>query len=259
MEGDPDTFVRRYGSGTNGNVPRIMGSVNLLGQSDRGAPQALPVIFSTPRHKVVGGGSEGGKVGELFVANMITLAKEVHMGHAFLFALTELMGNSLGSKNTTHLLINNDTGPRAAATLALLAKERSLTVDETAQKLHTGQIHLSKIIRAYQARDKANKPLSQEANDVLENNPYDIFSVLSVEANRCLTVAGFNIQIVPESSMNGGSAVVNPLWGGTGFDFGVSRGGIVVFREKGELTPYGKLARALMNLGSSKSLKPIGC
>lgn len=180
----------------------------------------------------------------------VTMGKEPHVGHLFLLTVAEQIGSGVGSKLPV-ILINNNTGPRAASALVNIANGLGASLTETAKGMNDGVFDVSTIVSAYRSRDENTREIDQ-AKQVLDSGDFDIFAVIGMETEEVLRGAGYNLQVVSEAKllkMAGGKIKnLSPKWSETGFTpfFGDKR--IVVLEKAGKLTATGALLTSVKEL-----------
>ncbi len=183
------------------------------------------------------------------VATSVTLGKELHAGHMLLLATADVARKGLGSVDPV-VLLNNNTGPRAAGALVSLSQQMQLGFEDTARLLNGGFIMPDRIVDAYRSRSESEDELSQ-AIKFLDEGGRDVFKIMADFSEQRLNGAGFQVAVVPESGnlLVGQEIVemVNPLWSGSGFMFSAQRG-IRILKKGGQLTASGKCFVSMASL-----------
>lgn len=184
------------------------------------------------------------------VLTSVTLGKELHAGHMLLLSTADLLRRGLGVEEPV-VLVNNNTGPRAAGALLSLAEEVNLATEDMARLLSRGLIVPNKIIEAYRGRIEEEERLF-EVMDLLDMGDHDIFKIMADSTEDKLKKVGFDVSVIPESgNLKENQEVVdlvNPLWGDSGFMF-YGEKGIRILRRGGQLTASGKCLVSLASLG----------
>ncbi len=180
----------------------------------------------------------------------ITLGKEPHLGHLFLLAIAEQTKSALGG-DLPVVLINNNTGPRAAGAVVSLAEEWGLSLAEAVELMSAGTFPVSEVVEKYRKRseDVAN---IRTVNELIRSNGVDVFSVVAQETEQVLRQAGFGVKIASEAELQliSGDRVnkLNTIWSGSGFLPFVQGGRVVTLQKSGELTATGALFVATQTL-----------
>ncbi|OGM30210.1 hypothetical protein A2630_03235 [Candidatus Woesebacteria bacterium RIFCSPHIGHO2_01_FULL_44_10] len=175
------------------------------------------------------------------IVSSITMGKELHAGHLMLLTIGEQMRTALAS-GLPIILINNNTGPRAAGALCNIARRENVSLEEAAEILNKGEIDTSFIVSAYRERDE-DDPQLEAAINLLSSGRYDIFARMSYETKDLLTKAGFTVEVVSESfllqeKIDTTNALV-PSWSGSGFLPFNNTKRTVVLEKAGNLTATG--------------------
>lgn len=257
--------VRLYGSKVNKQVPSVMGAV-ILNPDDNSSKSSflndLPVIEELDILEV-NPADENSRIAEKtepikpVVVTSVTFGKELHAGHMLLLATADLLRFNLG--NTKPLvLINNNTGPRSAATLVALSEETDKSIDEIAVKLSQTELPCDKLISAYRSRRDSGE-LFNQAVDLLESGKFDIFASLSRRVRNRLSESGFQTAIIAESeSLSLKDRMlqkVNPIWAGSGFCFLPHLREVRIVQKNGLLTATGKATTSLISIAKQSSLR----
>lgn len=185
----------------------------------------------------------------------VTLGKELHAGHLFLLTIGEQMRSGL--KATLPLtLINNNTGPRAAAALSTFTEQGNFSLDEACVFLDQSLARKEEVVEAYRNRNDKS-PLLDKAMSALSSGRYDIFSKVASETLSLLQRSGFTTQIISESKLLTlgieGARNSSPEWANTGFvPFSDSKR-VVVIEKAGNLTATG--ASLASTIGIAKLTK----
>lgn len=187
------------------------------------------------------------------VVTGVTLGKELHAGHMLLLATADLLRVGLGERDPV-VLVNNNTGPRAAGTLISLSQEAGLPVGDTARLLDKGFIRPEVLIDAYRGRIEEEE-LVDQASSLLDEGEFDIFRAMTDRIEDRLKRLNFAVTITPESGKLLGNQcmveAVNPLWSSTGFMFNGNKG-VRVLQQGGKLTATGKCFVSLASLAKEK-------
>lgn len=183
------------------------------------------------------------------IVTSVTLGKELHAGHIILLANADLLRSGLGIDDPI-ILVNNNTGPRAAGALVSLSREAGLSLVDTARLLDEGFIAPERIVDAYRGRIEEGEELEQ-ALKLLDEGGYDIFRFIADNMQSKLQEVGIRVSVIPESANLAANQEiverVNPVWGGTGFMFSGEKG-IRVLQKGGQLTATGKCLVSLASL-----------
>jgi len=180
----------------------------------------------------------------------ITLGKEPHLGHLLLLAIAEQTKSALGG-DLPVVLINNNTGPRAAGAVVSLAEAWGLGPTEAVELMSAGTFPVSEVVERYRKRseDVAN---IRTVNEWIGSTGVDVFSVVAQETEQVLRQAGFGVKIASEAELQliSGDKVnkLNTTWSGSGFLPFVQGGRVVTLQKSGELTATGALFMATQTL-----------
>ncbi|CAN5321875.1 hypothetical protein BH10PAT1_BH10PAT1_6660 [soil metagenome] len=180
----------------------------------------------------------------------VTLGKELHAGHLFLLTIGEQMRKGLNA-NLPLVLVNNNTGPRAAAALCNLAEQKNVSLSEAARLLNAAVIDKNEIIKAYRNRDEKASSL-EEAVQVLAIGNFDMFRRIAIETAATLKQAGFTIDVTSESKLLSIGAnqarAASPQWANTGFMPFVDSKRVVILEKSGNLTATGASLASIIAL-----------
>lgn len=187
------------------------------------------------------------------VLTSVTLGKELHAGHLLILSSAELLRRGLGSTEPT-LLLNNNTGPRAAGTLVSLSERLRIGFEDTARILSEGFIASDRLVEAYRGRVVTSTKID-EALDFLDQRGFDIFARNANLMESELGQAGFSVRTVSEAA-NIQTAhplveKVNPAWADSGFMF-LDNKGIKILKRAGRLTATGKCFVSLCAVAQSQ-------
>ena len=180
----------------------------------------------------------------------ITLGKEPHLGHLFLLSIAEQTKSALGG-DLPVVLINNNTGPRAAGAVVSMAEAWGLSLPEAVELMSAGTFPVSEVVEKYRKRgeDVAN---IRTVNELIRSNGVDVFSVVAQETEQVLKQAGFGVEIASEAELQliSGDQVhkLNTTWSGSGFLPFVQGGRVVTIQKSGDLTATGALFVATQTL-----------
>lgn len=252
---NPQVSIRLYGSGVSKDVSKVMGAVvpAASGAADGGVSFIQKLKQAGSREvkpdKIEAEVVEEKGLKPVLVAG-VTLGKELHAGHCLLLATADLLKSNLGEEGPL-VLVNNNTGPRAAGALVTLACEAGLGLEETAVKMSSGEIPVEQIVTSYRGRTEKGE-LADAALKLLDEGRYDIFASIADLAVAGLDKAGFDVRVVAESQgLSEASRIlggINPLWKGSGFSFLSSGQSIKVLQKGGFLTATGKCVTAMANV-----------
>lgn len=173
----------------------------------------------------------------------ITMGKEIHAGHLFLLTVADQVRSGLKS-DLPLLLVNNNTGPRAAGALSTIATRNFESLESAAEKLTIGDFTTSEIVSAYRSRNMNAGDLAI-ATELLSSGKFDIFSRVASETTHYLRQGDFDVSVISEASLlSEGLAqteAVNPVWEGTGFVPFTDNKRVVILEKSGTLTATGSL------------------
>lgn len=180
----------------------------------------------------------------------VTMGKELHTGHLFLITVAEQMRNALKSPHPL-ILINNNTGPRAAGALCEISSREYISLQESAYLMDKGSIETQDIVEAYRSRSQDPSRI-REAMLVISSGGYDIFSRISQETESLLTNLGINIQILSESQLLQQGLLkttqLAPEWTDSGFTPFRKDRRLVILQKGGALTASGTLFTAIASV-----------
>ena len=180
----------------------------------------------------------------------ITLGKEPHLGHLFLLAIAEQTKSALGG-DLSVVLINNNTGPRAAGAVVSLAEAWGLNLAEAVELMSAGTFPVSEVVERYRKRSE-NVANIRTVNELIMASGLDVFSVVAQETEQVLKQAGFGVEIASEAELQhiSGDQVhkLNTTWSGSGFLPFVQGGRVVTIQKSGDLTATGALFVATQTL-----------
>lgn len=177
------------------------------------------------------------------VACCITMGKEPHAGHMFLLAIAEQTRSASGSRLPI-VVINNNTGPRAAGAVLQIAESMGLSVQDAVNKMDLGEFMLEEVVSAYRSR-KSDEDMVETVMKILSDEEKDIFRVIAKETMLVLKDSGFVAEIVSESYL--GKRAVNKTlnnnlaWRGSGFMPYLDKKRVVILQKSGNLTASGSL------------------
>jgi len=181
------------------------------------------------------------------IACCITMGKEPHAGHMFLLAIAEQVRSASTSKLPI-VVINNNTGPRAAAAVVAMSESKGLPIDEVINKMDIGEFDTREVVRAYRSRrDEGGK--TELVAKMLVEGGRDVFSVIASETETVLKRSGFEAEILSESALNkiAVDQVLNKNseWSGSGFVPYTDNKRLVILQRSGNLTASGSMLTSL--------------
>lgn len=223
--------LRLYGSGKINSIPKLMGGTTFVSDVP---PKPINLSFN-PKPAEIVKVKETEIKGNVGIMVSVTLAKPLHTGHLFLFAIADLVKLGIGGNEIN--LINNDTGPRVEAMIARLSELRHETPAQTIKKLQSREISINEIVHAYRQRSLAdqNKTTSQ-----LPSNQSGILKAMEDDTAKTLSRAGFNVNMFRESDIkpeyiDNKDQILN-----SGFSFLRTDKGIKILMKKGTSTATGQ-------------------
>lgn len=180
----------------------------------------------------------------------VTLGKELHAGHMFLISVAEQIRNATDS-NLPIILVNNNTGPRAAAALINISESKQISLNEAATLMDSGYLSVEEIVTAYRGRDEKSQNVVP-AMEILSKSGLDIFAAVARETGEIMDQAGFDTQIVSESELVKYTSEeienFNPNWTGTGFIPYQNGKRLVILQKDGNLTATGTMFSSIKGL-----------
>ncbi len=180
----------------------------------------------------------------------VTMGKEPHAGHLFLLTIAEQIQRSMDSKIPL-VLINNNTGPRAAGAVVEVSNHFGVSLEEAADLMNNKCLDITTVVSAYRGR-KDSSPELEEATQLLSSGRFDIFAAITTETEALMNFAGFNIQIVSEASLQqlavSSTKELSPAWTDTGFTPFIDNRRLVILQKAGGLTATGNMVTTLRAL-----------
>lgn len=254
---NPNVSIRLYGSGVNKDVQRVIGAVIISdGQSlsEGSYSNKLADIISQtepeePEEDELREEIEAG-ICKPTVITSVTLGKELHAGHMLLLATADLVRLGLNVDEPL-VLLNNNTGPRAAGALVSISRQLDISVEQAALSLSKDCLPADNIAFAYRTRVDDKTVISQVLK-LLDEGRYDIFAPMVRRIKRRLEEAGFNVNVISETAGILQREVLlnrlNPTWYGSGFSFLDLGKSLKIVQKSGSLTATGKAAASLLEI-----------
>lgn len=238
----PELSVRIYGSG-NPSVPKVMGYVvNNAFSKTFGLQNFNQVKFieAVPAEKI--------PVDNYEVVIGITTAKQIHVGHLFLYLIANSIAKPFGTAVT---IMANNTGPRVAQTVIalrdqLLAQGIDITLEECQSIL--SKMSLSDVEAVYRNRssETSEEELEQVTTDLLSCIDNPVLKTATEENLAALKSIGLNPNLVFDSDTDPLNSLQNSFENTTGYnpELGIgfsslASGQSAVFMEKGIPTATG--------------------
>lgn len=252
---NPNISIRLYGSGINKDVQRVMGGVIISdGQSlsDNSYMNRLRDVTGLtgpkkPEKDELREEIEAG-ICKMAVITSVTLGKELHAGHMLLLATADLVRLGLDADDPL-VLINNNTGPRAAGALMKLSRQLNVPVEQAALSLSKDCLPVDNIAFAYRTRVE-DETVIGPALKLLDEGSYDIFAPMARRVSKRLKEAGFEVNVISETIGIAQREMLlkrlNPTWYGSGFSFLDLEKSLKMVQRGGNLTATGKAAASLL-------------
>lgn len=188
---DPNLKIRMYGDVKHlGTVPHVIGMARVGFDLSSSRHGKLPMPPQLVTHTNI---TDGTPRPGFIVAAGITLAKQMHLGHALTLVTAETVRRACLSAHPL-IIESNDIGPRVDQTFALIARRHNVDVVNVASLISSGAIMTAEVLSAYQARCDEPVPVPDPANW----RPGRL-KTLETLSEMVLKEAGLNVDIVADS------------------------------------------------------------
>lgn len=254
---NPNVSIRLYGSGVNKDVQQVIGAVIIsdgqsLSEGNYGKKLADTISQTGPKEPEKDELREEIEAGicKPTVITSVTLGKELHAGHMLLLATADLV--KLGfDVDDPLVLINNNTGPRAAGALVRQSRQLGVSMEQAALSLSKECLPADNIAFAYRTRVE-DETVIRQALELLDEGYYDIFAPMARRIRRRLKEAGFKVDVISETAGISQREMLlkrlNPTWYGSGFSFLDLGKSMKIVQKSGSLTATGKAAASLLEI-----------
>jgi hypothetical protein len=237
------TNIRLYGSRKARSVPFVLGAVCTENGFSDASPIDLTKESKPDPRPARAKEQEATPITNFACCFSVTFGKPLHAGHLLNLALCQTIAKASQSK--TIILNNNNTGPRAARTLALVAKRKGISLETAYGLLTQGELPPQEIVSTYRTRKDESVPNQtlDEALGIVESQGGDVFKSLTELNRAALKRVGWPVEIISEAAnfetCQKIVSVAAPAWSGCGFS-AVPVRGLTLLQKEGVFTSVAK-------------------